>query len=321
MLAAPLGLPAVHAAFDLKVQAAPPERAADVEAVRARFDAIFTLVNPDLPDSAITRLATEHSALAGRLGQRIDGLDITAAGVAYARVRDDLDRLVPDFLRGQEPLTYAQVVAGLASMRPSARAAPVEEAMRRFLARAQPLQDAIGGAIDALFGALGRLLALVDPLSLKDAVAAIYQAVRDKARVIDPDALAQSLRDKFFTPLLDPLRAIDPSAIKQRLDETFTRAVAAVRDGVKAILDAVAQKVDEKLKSRRAQVEQVIANLRKTLQQAGKDVQAVVQQVERLILVELLGRATAWWRTSARASTPSSTACAARSTTCSPPSR
>lgn len=290
MLSAPLRLPAVQAAFDLKVQAAPPERAADVDAVRARFDAIFTLVNPDLPDSAITHLATEHSVLAGRLGQRIDGLDITAAGVAYARVRDDLDRLVPDFLRGQEPLTYAQVVAGLASMRPSARAAPVEEAMRRFLARAQPLQDAIGGAIDALFGALGRLLALVDPLSLKDAVASIYQAVRDKARVIDPDALAQSLRDKLFTPLLDPLRAIDPSAIKQRLDQTFTRAVAAVRDGVKAILDAVAQKVDEKLKAIRAQVEQVIANLRKTLQQAGQDIQAVVQQVERLILVELLGR-------------------------------
>ena len=104
MLAAPLALPALRAAFDLKVQAAPPERAADVDAVRARFDATFALVDPDLPESAITRLAAEHSALAARLGQRIDGLDITAAGVAYARARDDLGRLVPDFLRGQEML-------------------------------------------------------------------------------------------------------------------------------------------------------------------------------------------------------------------------
>ncbi len=290
MLATPLGLPAVRAAFDLKVQAAPPERAADVAAVGARFNATFALVNPDLPDSVISRLSPAHAALAARLGQRIGGLDITAAGVAYARVRADLDRLVPDFLRGQQPLTYAQIVAGLASLRPSARAAPVEAAMRRFLARAQPLQDAIGDAVDALFGALGRLLALVDPLSLKDAVAAIYQAIRDKARVIDPDALAQSLRDKLLTPLLEPLRAIDPSAIKQRLDQSFTRAVAAVRDGVKAILDAIAGVVDEKLRAVRAKVEQVIANLRSTLQQAGQDIQAVVQQVERLVLVELLDR-------------------------------
>jgi ElaB/YqjD/DUF883 family membrane-anchored ribosome-binding protein len=290
LLAAPLGLPAVRAAFDLLAQAAPPERAADADAVRARFDATFSLVNPDLPDSAIGRLGTGHAALAARFGQRIDDLDIAAAGVAYTTVRDDLGRLLPDFLQGQQPLTYAQVAAGLASLRPSAKAAPVEAAMRRFLASAQPLQDAIGDAIDALFGALGRLLALVDPLSLKDAVAAIYAAIRDKVRVIDPDALAQSLRDKFFTPLLDPLKAIDPSAIKLRLDQTFSHAVAAVRDGVKAILDAVAQKVDEKLKAIRAQVEQVIANLRKTLQQAGQDITAVVQQVEQLVLVELLGR-------------------------------
>jgi ElaB/YqjD/DUF883 family membrane-anchored ribosome-binding protein len=290
MLAAPLGLSAVRAAFDLKVQGAPPERAADADAVRARFDATFALVDPGLPDTAISRLAAEHSALAARLGQRIDGLEITAAGAAYTRVRDDLDRLVPDFLRGQQPLTYAQVVAGLASLRPSARAAPVEAAVRRFLAHAQPVAAAISDAVDALFAALGRLLALVDPLSLKDAVAAIYAAIRDKARVIDPDALAQSLRDTLLTPLLDPLRAIDPSAIKQRLDQTFTNAVAAIRDGVKAILDAVAQRVDEKLKAIRAQVEQVIASLRQTLQQAGQDIQAVVGQVEQLILVELLGR-------------------------------
>jgi methyl-accepting chemotaxis protein len=290
MLAIPLGLPALRAAFEATVQAAPPERADDVAAVRVSFDATFTLVDPDPLEGAMRRLARTHAEVAARLGQRIARLDVTAVGDAYARVRNDLDRLVPDFLRGQEPLTYEQVMAGLAGMRPSARAAPVEAAVRRFLVHAQPLQEAIGEAVDSVFGALGRLLALVDPVSLKDAVAAIYQTVRDKARIIDPDALAQSLRDKLLAPLLAPLRAIDPSAIKQRLDQSFTRAVAAIRTSVTAILDAVAGVVDEKLRAVRAKVGQVITDLRQTLQRVGKDLQAVVERVERLVLVELLER-------------------------------
>src|SRR6266536_593860 len=290
VLAPLLGLPALRAAFDAKVEAAPPEREADVAAVRARFDATFTLVDPDLPDSSTSRLLEAHTAVAARLGQRIGGLDATGAGDAYARVRGGLDRLVPDFLRAREPLTYAQIIAGFATLRPSAKAAPVEAVVQRFLARAQPLQDAVGDAVEALFGSLGRLLALVDPLALKDAVAAIYQAVRDKARIIDPDALATPLRDKLLTPLLEPLRAIDPSTIRQRLDKTFAAAVKAVRDSVKAILDAVARVVDEKLRAVRAQVELVIENLRKTLQVAGRDLDAVVKKVEQLVFVELLDR-------------------------------
>jgi len=162
--------------------------------------------------------------------------------------------------------------------------------VRRFLLRAEPLQAAIADAVDALFGALGRLLALVDPLSLRDSVAAIYQAVRDKARIIDPDGLAQSLRDDLLVPLLEPLRALNPSTIRIRLDLTFTRAVAALQDGVTAVLGSVAEVVDERLAVLRAAVEKVIGTLRTALQTAGKQLRGVVQEVEDLVLVELLGR-------------------------------
>jgi hypothetical protein len=290
VLATPLGLPGLRAAFDVKVQAAPPERADDVAAVRARFEATFALVDPDVSDSVTDRLTQAHGVLAARLADGIGALDVAGVGKFYARVRADLDRLVPDFLRAPEPLTQEQVRAGLATLRPSTKAAPMEALVRRFLVRAEPLQAAISEAVDALFGALGRLLTLVDPLSLRDAVAAIYQAVRDKVRIIDPDALAQELRDDLLTPLLEPLRAIDPSAIRSRLDRTFTQAVAALRNGVTAILDALAEVVDERLAALRVAVEKVIGTLRTSLQVAGQQLQGVLQDVEQLVLVELLGR-------------------------------
>jgi len=289
VLAAPLRLPAVRAAFDVRVAAAPPERVAAVAAVRAHFEASFSRVDPSAPGSTTSRLSRAQQDVTDRLARGIATLDPARVEGAYARVRGDLDHLVPDFLRGAQPLTPAQIQAGLASMRPSAKAAPVEALVRRFLVRAQSLQDAIGDAVAAVFGALGRLLSLVDPLSLRDKVAAIYQALRDKAHVIDPDALAQSLRETF-TPLLAPLNAIDPSAIGQRLDQSFRRAVSAVHDDARAVLDALARAVDGKLASVRAAVEHVIGSVRQTLQKARQDLQAVLEQVEQLVLVEVLDR-------------------------------
>ena len=290
VLAAPLRLPGLRAAFDAQVAAAPPERAADVAAVRAHISASFALVDPAAVNGVTARLATAHADVTARLARGIAALDPAAVEGAYAKVRADLDRLVPNFLRATAPLTPDQVRVGLAALRPSTKAAPLEAVVQRFLAQAQPLQDGIGDAVGAVFGALGKLVAMVDPLALRDAVAAIYQAVRSKARVLDPDALATSLRDDFFTPVLAPLRALDPAALGARLDQSFTRAVAALRDGVRAVLDALGTAVDEKLRGMREAVEQVIATVRTTLASAGAAVAGVVRGVEELALVDLVPR-------------------------------
>jgi hypothetical protein len=90
--------------------------------------------------------------------------------------------------------------------------------------------------------------------------------------------------------VLEPLRALDPAALRVRLDLTFSRAVAALRDGVTAVLGSVAEVVDERLAVLRAAVEKVIGTLRTALQTAGKQLRGVVQEVEDLVLVDLLGR-------------------------------
>src|SRR3712207_8380811 len=56
---------------------------------------------------------------------------------AYARLRQNLERVLPDFLRQPEPLTYADILAGVESLRPSTRAAKVERTVERFLAQVQ----------------------------------------------------------------------------------------------------------------------------------------------------------------------------------------
>ena len=74
---------------------------------------------------------------------------------------------MPDFLRQPEPLTYADILAGIQSLRPSTRAAGLEQVVERFLQRLKPLEADLAAAINRLFGTLRDVFTLVHPLSLR----------------------------------------------------------------------------------------------------------------------------------------------------------
>ena len=201
LLAQTLNLPSIKATFSAKVSAAPPNRQTDVLAVSARFDAVFSVVSPLASDSQLQPLTQQHQRLLDTLRRRINGLDTSAANLRYAQLRTRLDRLLPDFLLQPTPLTPADILGGLSRMRPSAKAARLEETLNRFLQQLKPLEHTIEPAVDEFFGGLRQVLWLINPLALRDDIEAIYSAIRTKVRILDPEQLATAI-----SALFDPVR-------------------------------------------------------------------------------------------------------------------
>ena len=113
-------------------------------------------------------------------------------------------------------------------MRPSVKFDRVEEVLERFLQEISPLGDALEPAFNGVFTAMREVLMFLNPVDLKDAVEDIYEAVRRKVRVLDPDALADSIRENFFDPLTGALQDLNPATIKGEIDETYRETLDAV---------------------------------------------------------------------------------------------
>jgi len=196
---------------------------------------------------------------------------------------------VPDFLRAPAPLTHAQVMDGLAGLRPSTRAAPLEAAMQRFLNDLAPLEVALVEAVDDVFAAVRRTLALVDPLALGDVIGVIYEDVKAKLKVIDPQSLADGAQ-AILDELTEPLEALDPAKIGQRLQAAYARAIAGVTTTLKTFLDDVGKAIDVQLRAIRAEIQKAIDAIRKALRDAQAALQGVTKRFEQLVLVDLIGR-------------------------------
>jgi methyl-accepting chemotaxis protein len=290
LLAQPLAMPALKLRFQAKVAAAPPDRAGDVVAATAQFDAVFTLIDPAPPASRVQRLTQTHAALVNSLRTKINSLDTSAASRAYAALRAKLDQVLPDFLRQTTPLTHDKILAGIQALRPSARVAGVNQAVNQFLASLQPLEAALTPAMNEFFGNIREMVMLVNPLSLKDGIEDIYDALYDQLQSLDPDALAASLRANVFDPLADPLQAIDPKRLKAQVEETYQDAVDAVKTRVKDILDKVRNIVNEQLRAIRKELQGLLNSIQDTLTDTVNDAKTIADGVEQLVLVEWLDR-------------------------------
>ncbi len=290
LLDAALGLPALQLQFEAQVATAPPDRQADVVAVRARFDTVITLVVPDVPASHIRPLLDAHNALRESLRRRINALDATGAAEAYSRVRRQIDRLLPDFLRSPVPLTHADILAGIDRLRPSQLAAQLDLVLDRFLSEVQPIADGLADVTNAFFGGIRDALQLVNPLTLKGNVAAIYDAIRAKVRILNPDDIAQDIRDNVLTPLLAPLNAINPATLKAEIGAAFDRILQALTTDVKDLLDAIVGAVEEQLALIRTEIHAILDQLTQVIQNGLNSVKHVLDQLEHLVFVDLLDR-------------------------------
>ena len=290
LLGRPLRLPELKLAFEVRAEAAPPERQADILAVSARFDAVISLVTPEVDSSLIRPLIEAHDTLTQALGRKIDALDASGASAAYDDLRESLDGLLPAFLRSPNPLTHDEIMAGLRAMRPSLNFERVEAVLERFMQRIEPLGEALEPAIDRMFDGIREVLMLVNPLELKDAVEDIYEPVRAKVRILDPEALADSIRENVFGPVTEALEGINPAVVKGEIDEAYRETLEAVSGEVKKILDEIAAVLETELGSIRDELLKLIAEVQKTISEAGDAAEAVADRLEQLIFVDLLQR-------------------------------
>ena len=290
VLGMPLALPSLKLAFEAKAAVAPPSQQGAVAAVSARFDATFALFDPDAAASQTQALVEAYEAAFAALDRRLSQLDTSGVAASYARVYDGLARLVPDFLRQPEPLTYADILAGIQSLRPSTRAAGLEQVVERFLQRLKPLEADLAAAINRLFGTLRDVFTLVHPLSLRDDIADIYDVIRQKIRILDPDRLAEAIRADVFDPLTAPIKALDPAVLKARLDQVYQRVLQDLSSKVKAILDDIARVLDEQFRAIRNAVKDVVTQVEQAVEALVAQVQDVLNQVEQLVFVDILGR-------------------------------
>lgn len=288
LLGTPLSLPRLKLIFEARAEVAPPERQGDVLAVSARFDAVASLVTSPAPTQPFVQLTQRHNELLNALRRRINGLDVSGAEEAYANLRQNLDRLIPDFLRQAAPLTHADILAGLATMRPSTRAAKVDRVVERFLREVQPLQDALASTTEGFFDSIREVMQLINPLSLREAVAEIYDALRAKVRILDPDELAAAIREDVFEPLLAPLEAIDPARLKQQLNEVFESAVTAVTTRLTEFLDDVVAVIDEVIAPIRLALQGLLDQVRQAIETTSQRIEDVLAGLEQLIVHDLL---------------------------------
>jgi hypothetical protein len=290
VLLAPQALPTLKLAFEAEAGAAPPARQGDVVSVSARFDAVISLVAPGVDASLVQPLIEAHDALADALRLRINALDASGAVEAYTDLRKSLDGVVPPFLRSPIPLTHDEIMAGLRAMRPSVKFDRVEEVLERFLQEISPLGEALEPAFNGLFQSLREVLMFFNPLDLKDAVEDIYEAVRRKVRILDPDALADSIRENVFDPLTGALDDINPATIKAEIDETYRETLDAVSTTVREVLGDIAGTLEEQLKAMRDEIQKLLDQIELTLGNTAGRVKEVVERLEELVFVELLER-------------------------------
>lgn len=288
LMSTSLQLPAVQARFELRVASVPVNLQARVAATRARLGSLVALVDGD--GSLVTPLLVAHDGLDRALGQRLASLDSSGALASYGRVNANLRRLLPVFLFSPQPLTQADILSGLAAMRPSSQAGALDALFARFQSRVKSMQDVLDPAFAEFFNTLREPLQALSPLAIKDDVAAVYEALHAKVRVIDPAALATDLHAAIYDPVHAALEAVDPAKLGLRLDAAYHSALTAVTDKVRALLDSIGTALDSQLQRLRGAVDRIVQMIESALQQAADVFDGLVGTIEHLVFVEVLER-------------------------------
>lgn len=283
-------LPGLRTSLAARLELAPPGNHDAAVSLLARFDLVLQPVRIDVESSRLRQLQASHEGLVNAMRLKINALESTGAEAAYTRLDANLGRLLPAFLRQDTPLTYEQLRAGLATMRPSEKARRLDASLDLFMSRLKPMEDAIEPAINGFFKALKDSVLILHPGLLKDAVTGIYDTVRAKLHVLDPDALAQSLRENVYEPLLDPLKALDPAVLEAQLDGLYQNVLTSLTGKVKGFIDQVKGAVDQVFGQLRQTVATVLGELKKEIGAILAKLEDLLKNLDALVMDDLFGR-------------------------------
>ncbi|HLL54859.1 MAG TPA: hypothetical protein VK447_14995, partial [Myxococcaceae bacterium] len=272
-----------------KLEVAPPGNQAAAVSLLARFDLVLQPVRIDVDASRLRRLQTSHDNLVTALRLKINALQATGAEAAYTRLDANLGRLLPAFLRQSEPLTYEQIRAGLMTLRPSTKARRLDTSLDLFLAQLKPMESALNPAINGFFRTIKDTALIIHPAMLKEAVTGVYDTVRAKLHVLDPDELSQSLRENIYEPLLEPLKALDPAVLEAQLDGLYQNVLASLTGKVKGFIDQVKGAFDQVMGQIRQALAGVLDALKAEIAAILEKLAALLANLDTLVLDDLFG--------------------------------
>jgi hypothetical protein len=178
------------------------------------------------------------------LGQvSLDGL-----GATFAPVRQQIDALIPDFLR--EPVTAESIATALDDLRPDALAAQVDAAFDEFRERFTALRPRLVAELQEFADEQQDMLLFFDFGALADRFQEIYDAIIEQVTALNPSIIVDELQGVFETVKAE-IEDLNPTFLVDELTETFDGIKDKLDDlglgAVEAGLDATLQNVKDKL--------------------------------------------------------------------------
>ena len=289
LLGSAASLPSLKVSFEANAASAPAERQADVLAVSARFDAVIDITSPTVPSNQMTQLQQSHGALITEALARINRLETSTAQASYAQLANSLDKLLPAFLKQSNPLTHADIIAGVSALRPTTQAARFENVLNVALREFEPLETALETTINDFLLAIRELMQLINPLAIRSGVAGIYSTLREKIEIIDPDALRATI-EGIFAPVQNLLDTINPANIEALINTTYNNIVNALTGTVREVLDDLVAIINAKLRAIKASLQTLLQTVRDTITQGVQGLDDIVTQLSNLIFVEFVDR-------------------------------
>lgn len=288
-LAGAVKLPALRARLEVGFEGH-SETAAAQASLLARFDIALAPLQISHVDAGLHRLHLSHEQLLNGLRQQINVLDAQGAQLAYQRLDSGLHRLLPDFLLQSTSLQFNDIQASLASLRPSTKARRLDTLVDRFLAEVQPLQASLDEAVNGFFSEIRQAALLLYPGDIKDAVAGVYDRLREKLDILNPDELAADLRSNVWEPLIDPLNAISPAALKAQLQALFDNLLTKIAVALDGLLEELMLAIDVFLSRIREAISQTLGALSQQIDNILEGVNDLIEQLDNLIIDELFNR-------------------------------
>lgn len=276
--------------FLIQVESAPESDLGAINEIVQIFDRISVKLDISTEMSSMGALIDAHNRVVDLLREKINQLDTSGATESFARVQRSLNRLVPAFLCSNTSLTYEDISMGLATLRPSNKARKLDRAMELFLSKLKPLEEALQPAVDGFFVGIRDTVKLLDPLSIKEDIRSIYDTIREKIRILNPQELTGSLREQIYLPIIDPLNALNPSGLASQIDGVFNEAMDALISKVKPVLDAVSTAIDNVLSQIRDAVKGFIQTIKATIESALSGFGAIIDKLDNLVFIEIIGR-------------------------------
>jgi hypothetical protein len=194
--------------------------------LQSQYDQIEGLITSLNPQSVFTALQDSYTSALDQL----DGLgQVSLDGLAdtFAPVRQQIDGLIPDFLR--EPVTAESVAVALNELRPDAIAAEVDAAFDEFKQRFTALRPQLVAELQAFADEQSDLLVFFDFRALAEKFQEIYDAIIEQVTALNPAAIVADLQG-VFDAVKSRIEELDPTFLVGELSDTFDQIKGKLDD-------------------------------------------------------------------------------------------